>query len=171
MVRLLLLLALTVSSVASAQVYRTTDEQGNVIFTDTPPPGGAEEVKLNRTNTTPATELAEPPEPTEEEPAEEEDIEYTIRISAPADGSTIPMGTGSFTVIAATSPSLEEGESLQLIMNGTNEGEPQTQNSWALVNVRRGEHSIVVARYNADGEVLATSQPSTVLVLRPIGPR
>ena len=104
MVRLLLLLALTVSSVASAQVYRTTDEQGNVIFTDTPPPGGAEEVKLNRTNTTPATELAEPPEPTEEEPAEEEDIEYTIRISAPADGSTIPMGTGSFTVIAATNP-------------------------------------------------------------------
>ena len=173
MVRALFVLTLLASSIASAQVYRTTDSEGNVIFTDTPPPGGAEEVKLNPTNTTPATTIAPPPEPVVEESGEEseEEIEYSIRISAPADGSTIPMGIGSFTVIAAVSPGLEEGETLQLIMNGSNYGEPQTQNSWALENTRRGEHSIVVARYNSDGEVLATSEESRILVLRPIGPR
>ena len=173
MVRTLVLFTLLASSLANAQVYRTTDSNGNVIFTDTPPPGGAEEVKLNPTNTTPATDIRPIPEleADDGEAASEEDIEYTIRISAPADGSTIPMGTGSFTVIAAVSPSLEEGESLQLIMNGSNHGEPQTQNSWALENVRRGEHSVVVARYNSDGDVLATSAPSQILVLRPIGPR
>ena len=127
MVRALFVLTLLASSIASAQVYRTTDSDGNVIFTDTPPPGGAEEVKLNPTNTTPATEIASPPEPVAEESEEEseQEIEYSIRISAPADGSTIPMGIGSFTVIAAVSPGLEEGETLQLIMNGSNHGEPQ----------------------------------------------
>ena len=171
MIRLLLVLTLMLGSAAQAQVYRTTDENGNVVFTDTPPPGGAEEVKIKRTNTTPATEIAPPPAPPEEEPEAEGEVEYTVRISAPADGSTIPMGTGSFTVIAAVSPPLEAGETLQLIMNGTNEGSPQTQNSWSLVNVRRGEHSIVVARYSAEGDVLATSEPSGVLVLRPLPPR
>ena len=52
MVRTLVLSTLLASSLANAQVYRTTDSNGNVIFTDTPPPGGAEEVKLNPTNTT-----------------------------------------------------------------------------------------------------------------------
>ena len=173
MVRALFFLTLLASSIASAQVYRTTDSNGNVIFTDKPPPGGAEEVKLNPTNTTPGTEMRAAPEPVAEDDEEEsdEEIEYSIRISAPADGSTIPMGIGSFRVIAAVSPSLEEGETLQLIMNGSNHGEPQTQNSWALENARRGEHSIVVARYNSDGDVLATSEESRILVLRPIGAR
>ncbi len=77
----------------------------------------------------------------------------------------------SFTVIASVSPSLEDGETLQLLMNGTAHEEPQNQNSWDLVNVRRGEHSIVVARYDTDGNVQASSEAVHVLVLRPIGRR
>lgn len=171
--RVLLLLSLIVAMGANAQVYRTTDANGNVIFTDQPPHSGAEEVTINPTNTTPATEVrvASPPATDPLEVDAEEDVDYEVVITAPTQGSTIPMGTGSFTVIAGVSPSLEDGESLQLLMNGTAEGEPQTQNSWNLVNVRRGEHSIVVARYDADGNVQASSEAVHILVLRPIGRR
>ncbi len=171
MARLIILVTLLAAFTVSAQVYRTVDENGNVVFTDTPPTTDAEQVTINPTNTTPATEIREPePAPVAEEEVIEE-VEYSVTITAPQDGGTIPMGTGSFTVIASVSPGLEKGESLQLLMNGTAEGAPQTQNSWDLVNVRRGEHSIVVARYGADGNVQASSAPVGILVLRPIGVR
>ena len=50
----LLLSLLLISLAATAQIYKTTDEQGNVVFTDQPPEGvEREEVELQRTNTAP----------------------------------------------------------------------------------------------------------------------
>ncbi len=48
----------------SAEIYRTTDEQGNVIFTDKPPAGASttERIELPPTNTTPATVVRPRPE-------------------------------------------------------------------------------------------------------------
>ena len=73
MARLLILSLLLASTLASAQIYRTTDEDGNVIFTDRPPASEGSEVEaveLNPTNTTPPPEerpdLA--PKPAGEEP-------------------------------------------------------------------------------------------------------
>jgi hypothetical protein len=173
MARFFPLLGLLIAVSVSAQVYRTTDENGNVVFTDKPPSSNAEQITINPTNTTPATEVRvatpEPVSPGDEETGEAPD--YRVEVTAPEEGSTIPMGTGSFTVIASVSPGLEDGETLQLLMNGTAHGEPQSQNSWDLVNVRRGEHSIAVARYDADGDVQASSEAVHVLVLRPIGRR
>jgi hypothetical protein len=173
MSRFIFLLSLLFAVSVNAQVYRTTDENGNVIFTDKPPHSNAEEVTINPTNTTPATEVrVETPEA--ESPVEEETDEaadYRVVVTAPEDGGTIPMGTGSFTVIASVSPGLEDGETLQLLMNGTANGEPQRQNSWDLVNMRRGEHSVVVARYDTEGNVQASSEAVHILVLRPIGRR
>ncbi|MEH6515733.1 MAG: DUF4124 domain-containing protein [Halioglobus sp.] len=172
MARILSLLSLLIAFSASAQVYRTTDENGNVVFTDQPPNSNAEQITINPTNTAPATEVrVATPGPVSPLNEEEGEIDYKVKVTAPEEGSTIPMGTGSFTVIASVSPSLEDGETLQLLMNGTAHGEPQSQNSWDLVNVRRGEHSIVVARYDADGDVQASSDAVHVLVLRPIGRR
>ena len=101
MARLLILSLLLASALASAQIYRTTDKDGNVIFTDRPPASeGAdvEAVELNPTNTTPPPEqrpdLA--PRPVEEKP--EVTPDYRVTVTAPEDGSTIPMGPGNFSV-------------------------------------------------------------------------
>ena len=72
MVRLLLIaLLLTPLASAAQQIYRTVDEQGNVVFTDTPPPEGAEreEVQLQRLNTAP------PPPPRPDLAPEEKEAE------------------------------------------------------------------------------------------------
>ncbi|MFT6958001.1 MAG: hypothetical protein ACJAYC_003017 [Halieaceae bacterium] len=173
MTRTLSLLGLIIAFSASAQVYRTTDENGNAIFTDNPQHGDAEQITINPTNTTPATKVRAATTVAESRLDQETPAvaDYRVKVTSPEEGSTIPMGTGSFTVIASVSPSLEDGETLQLLMNGTANGEPQNQNSWNLVNVRRGEHSITVARYDADGNVQASSEAVHVLVLRPIGRR
>ena len=171
MTRSLIVSLLLASSLASAQIYRTTDEDGNVIFTDRPPAAeGAdvEAVELNPTNTTPPPEerpdLA--PRPPEEEP--EVTPEYRVTVNAPEDGATIPMGPGNFSVSAGTSPALAPGETLQLILSGTPWQEPQNRGQWNLTNIRRGEHDIVVVRLDAEGTEVAASEPVRILVLRPV---
>lgn len=155
---------------ALAQIYRTTDEQGNVVFTDKPPTGPedqAEEVKLNPLNTAPATVVKPRPaaEPVQREQSEPRD--YELSITFPTDETTIPMGPGNFPVVASTSPPLREGELLQLRIDGADRGPAQASGHWELTNVFRGAHELTVQRKSAEGKVLSTSNPITVYVHRP----
>ncbi len=61
---LLLPLLWGLSCVASAQVYKSTDAEGNVVFSDTPTQGG-EEVKIPEANVADPVEVPEyvPPSP------------------------------------------------------------------------------------------------------------
>ena len=171
MLRISLLILVFTSAAVSAQIYRTTDEQGNVIFTDRPTAkqgADVETVELNRTNTTPAPaerpDLA--PAPKQEKAAAAP--AYAVKVLAPANDTVIPMGPGNFSVSATTSPALAEGETLQLILSGTPWQEPQSRGQWNLTNIRRGEHDIVVLRLDARGKEVAASEPVRILVLRPI---
>jgi hypothetical protein len=152
-----------------AQIYRTVDEQGNVVFSDQPPPAGAEgeQVELQPLNTTPPPEPPPEPAPGPEEEEEPAAAEYGVAITAPPNETTIPMGPGNFSVSGVVRPSLGEGHRLQLYMDGTPWGEPQTASSWSLTNVFRGAHDITIAVVDSEGKQLAASDPVRVYVLRP----
>lgn len=171
MSRLLVLILLLAPFTAVADsVYRSVDEQGNVIFTDTPPPDGsaADRIDLQRTNTVQATPA--PPPPPRPEKSEEEAaaaLEYEVTITAPLNETSFPMGPGNFSVSVSVSPELEKYDGLQLFMDGTPWGSPQRDSLWDLTNVFRGQHDITVAVINSDGETLAISPPVRVFVHRP----
>ena len=94
MKRLTLILLLTLPMAVSAQIYKTTDSQGNVVYTDKPSAAGrpAEEVKLQTTNTAPPPPDIPRPAPTAVTPGaeESEQIEYTIEIATPANETPPP---------------------------------------------------------------------------------
>lgn len=168
MTRLILLTLLLLPLTPAAQsIYRTTDENGNVIFTDAPAAttGEAERIELQRTNTTPPP--PERPEPVVEPTAEEEVIAYTVMISDPADQTSIPMGPGNFPVTARVEPGLGEEDNLQLFIDGIPWGDPQRTNTWNLTNIFRGQHDITVGVIAGDGTARATSDPIRVFVHRP----
>lgn len=168
MTRLIAAIVLCLPLAAGAQnVYRTVDENGNVIFTDTPPAGGiqTEQVEIREPNTSPAVEIPAPaPEP---EAATEEAAGYQVSITSPADETSFPMGPGNFSVSAAVKPALSDSESLQLFLDGAPWGEAQRDTEWALTNVFRGAHDLTVAVISTDGEQLAVSPPVRVFVHRP----
>jgi hypothetical protein len=152
------------------QIYRTTDEQGNVIFTDQPPAGSeqVERVELNPTNTaTPPTITPRPPPDRPPEPATLEAVDYQVSIDRPDNETTIPMGPGNFTVSARVEPPPGPDHSLQLLLDGENRGDPQRSGIWELTNVFRGAHDITVSVIDKQGAALATSAPVRVYVLRP----
>lgn len=162
-----LLILLLLPWAAQAQtIYRSTDAEGNVVFTDKPPTAGTvnEEVKLRPMNTAPAPEPQPPRQPEAEQQAP---IKHTVSIVAPADQTVIPMGGGDFEVQASVEPALAAGERLQLRVDGAASGSPQTGISWSLRNVFRGGHNLSIQRLDADGKVIAESDPVHVQVMRP----
>jgi len=155
------------ASGASAQIYKTTDAEGNVVFTDRPAAGNkSEQVDLQRTNSTPPPPVM-PVQSTEEESKEPAEPETRVAITAPAPETTIPMGPGNFSVTAQIEPGLARGQSLQLSLDGEAQGEPQASGYWDLTNVFRGAHDLVVSVIDAQGEVVSSSEPVRVYVMRP----
>jgi|TARA_R110002094_G_scaffold22046_17_gene34072 hypothetical protein len=172
MIRFLLLLSLLLSATVQANqpIYKSTDAQGNVVYTDKPPAEGTsrEEVKLQRLNTQPAPEVRSAPPVPAGNNAAAADVQREVTITSPADQAVIPMGQqGDFTVEATTKPPLGAGEKLQLQIDGTPAGKPQTSGRWALTNVLRGGHELSVVRSGADGAELARSASIHVQVMRP----
>jgi hypothetical protein len=167
---LVLILLLAPFTGVAQSVYRSVDEHGNVIFTDTPPADGsaADRIDLQRTNTVQAT--PPPPPPPRQETSQEEvaaALEYEVVITAPTNETSFPMGPGNFSVSVSVNPELEKYDGLQLFMDGTPWGSPQRDSMWDLTNVFRGQHDITVAVINSDGETLAMSPPVRVFVHRP----
>ena len=166
---LLALLLLPLGSLAQT-VYRTTDAQGNVVFTDTPPANAtpADRIEIRPTNTARPPEILTPPAP-EVTPGVEaaEVVSYTVTITEPANETSFPMGPGNFSVSAEVSPALNKAESLQLFIDGTPRDEPQQALTWDLTNVFRGRHDLTVGVIDSSGDTVALSEPIRVFVHRP----
>ena len=169
-IALLMLVLVSTQGLAQTDIYRTTDENGNIVFTDAPGVGTrkAERIENPHINSMPAPPSV--PGASEETPDSEDDknTSYEVSITSPENETTIPNGPGNFTVAARVSPALESGLSLQLYMDGVPWGEPQVSSSWNLTNVFRGEHQLTVAVVDEEGDAGATSEPVTVYVFRPI---
>jgi hypothetical protein len=168
MSRLLLIAVLLVPLAGLADIYRSTDAQGNVVFTDTPPPNGSEtnRVELKSMNTVEPPPLVAPPSApgtATTDPA----TAYTLSITSPAPETSFPMGPGNFSVSAQVNPALEKYDGLQLFMDGKAWGAPQRDTMWDLTSVPRGQHDLTVAVIDKSGKVLVTSAPVRVYVHRP----
>jgi len=165
---LLALLLLPLSGLAQA-VYRTTDAQGNVVFTDSPPANAtpADRVEIRPTNTVQPPQI--PPRPASENtPNAGMDVAlYTLTITEPANETTFPMGPGDFSVSVNVSPTLGSAENLQLFIDGAPQGKPQRGSTWSLTNVNRGQHDLTVGVIDDSGKTLAISEPVRVFVMRP----
>ena len=160
-----LVLLMAVPVVCIAQVYKHVDENGKVTFTDRPA-ANSERIEVRAPNT-----LAAPPEiEYATEPKKEPVVasqSYTLEITSPANETVIPNGPGNFSVSASVSPGLQGGTQLQLLIDGEPRGEPQQGTSWALTNVYRGAHQLVVVALDGNGKGVGESDPITVYVFRP----
>ncbi len=167
----LLLLALLLASFASTadSIYRTTDAEGNVVFTDAPNASArpAQPVQIQRTNT------VQPPQtinPLPDQPGASEESGMparTVTITSPANETSFPMGPGNFSVSVRVDPALQKYEGVQLFVDGEPTGSPQRDILWDLTNVFRGQHDITVAVVDNSGQILVMSESVRVFVHRP----
>jgi len=156
-----------------AEIYKTLDEDGNVVFTDVAPKDQTKAITVETQNTyspeateTPSASGRQPVAPEQEEaPAA---VMYDqIAILAPQNDEPIRENTGNVTVVVTSNPALDSGRGhvMQILVDGQAAARGQS-NSVALTNLDRGTHQITAQIVDSNGQVLATSSPVTFHMLR-----
>lgn len=161
-------------SYAWGQIYKVTDSENGVVFTDSPEVMGdtggqsVEKVELEEINTAAPVEARPPVTRDTRASDDSHDAETpSVTIASPANESTIAMGPGNFSVNATATPPLSRGERLILIIDGAAQGESQSSGSWFVEGALRGPHDLQVQRTTSNGKVLASSDTVRIYVLRP----
>jgi hypothetical protein len=155
---LLLFLTFTVH----AAVYRSVDEFGNVVYSDTPVEG-SEEIRLNVAPgyETPVVPDLAPQVITEQEQTEElEEPNYQVTVVSPEHDQSIRDNAGTVTIEVQVQPELnqERGDLIQFQLDGQNVGQAQPSTSFTLTNIDRGSHIVVASVIDKTGKVLKRSR-------------
>lgn len=168
--RFLLSVLLVISLPVSAQIYRYTDANGNTVFTNQPPADlPSLEINLQQSNVIPAPSNAANAANTTADDSEAANTPpySTLALSGiPNDDAAIRANNGDFTVTVQIEPPLAPNQSLRLLLDGQAYGQDSTNPQFQLVNIDRGEHSLVVAVVDQQGNVVQQSAPDTFTVQR-----
>jgi hypothetical protein len=146
---------------AAAEVYRSVDEHGNVVYSDQPSPG-AELIKAPPISTISLPPIENAQEPTA--PAAPPPKQYlSFAIIAPTQDATVRDNTGAVQVGLLVEPSIdrERGHRLQLFLDGKPLGEPGLATEIGLTDVDRGTHELKAVIIDREGRSVASTQTVT----------
>lgn len=160
--------AATTTHAPLAEIYKSVDENGNVIFTDSPKHKSAKPVDLPTINTQPATPITIKLSPPKDEEVASEDAEYSIAMTAPTDETTVTRGQLTLASSISLKPSLQDGHKIQFFLDGLKRGPASTSTSYTYQDLYRGTHTIYAAVVNKKGKIIKQSEPITIYVHRPL---
>ena len=146
------------------EVYKTVDEDGNIIFTDRPTTN-SEEIKLKKLKTTETVKPSSSSSGSTSRGQNQEDISYKkLLVSNPADGSSIRSNTGNVSISVVSEPSLRSGHKILISMDGK-ELSKGTGKSISLTNIDRGTHTVNVSIIDSSSKPIISGS-STFSILR-----
>ena len=165
LITLFLTLSLSLcSTLASAEVYRWINADGNVVYGDDPPKkSGATRVELP-TLTVADSYKAAPVKSTTK--AEASETEYTsFKIATPATGDTLRANDGAVGVSVELQPALKPGDAITLYLDGKQVANG-AQLNFTLNEVERGEHTVFAVLNDATGNIIQNTESVKFNVLR-----
>jgi hypothetical protein len=172
----------TAANGAATKVYRTVDENGNVIFTDMPP--GEQGTPRGSNTTEVELDAVNGYEPTgrrtdasgrelwivddldaETEEADGPVIYSTLTVDSPAPEEALRANDGTVHITGALLPALAPEHRVRLVLDGAPHSlAPQAQ--FTLTNMDRGAHTVSLEVVDASGTTLISSTTTTFYVLR-----
>ena len=158
---------------AVAQIYSTTDAEGNRVFTDQPGPG-ASKVELPPTNViprTPTTSYSRDASDEDDNRSGNEVFYQQLSITNPAHDSSLRSNEGDLTLTVVTDPPLSGNHLLKISIDGvlSQTGVPGTgaaTHQLTAHNIDRGTHELAAVVVDARGGELQRSPSITVHLQR-----
>jgi len=145
----------------SAKIYVWRNEQGILVFSDSPIPG-AEEIDVSESN---IVESSIDTSVLDIKP-KAIDNNYNVSITQPEHKATVRDNTGSVYVSGRIKPVFKRGLEIQLYLDGKPYKNTQTHSIFVLRDIDRGEHKIKMALLDEKGKVIATSSTVTFYMHR-----
>ena len=159
---LLLITGILLAFSGAAEVYRSVDEDGNVVFTDQPSEG-AEVIEIDKLQTIkppPVRDSDYAPRQEKPKPA------YTeIRITSPENDLAIRENSGNVSVSISTTPGLRPGDAVFLYLDGK-EFNLGNSTGKSFTGLDRGTHQLRAVIKSSDGRILLSSKSVTFHLLR-----
>ena len=157
---LLLLFLIMLPGLCHGAMYKWTNAEGEIIYSDTPPNEDVEEIKLPALTTTPAVKYKPKPPPTEE--AKPAPAYSSFTVLNPVKDAIIHDNNGNVAVSMSLTPELNTsaGHSISLLVDGSTKISKQQQTSLLLSNIDRGTHSLSAEIRDAKGQLLKKTSNS-----------
>jgi len=158
----LLLLVLAAAPLAAQEIYKTVDENGNVVYTDRKPSEDAEPVTLPELTVVDPVELGDPSAAGTDagNAAEGPPSDFGLDIVAPQPEATIRNTAYVLSVQVATDRQLPSGTELVYLVDGEERARTRALQV-ELEEVWRGEHQLTVELRSDGGQVLSSAGPVT----------
>jgi hypothetical protein len=160
---------------ASAQVYKTVDEDGNVVYTDQAPKDGSEPMKLPPLSVVEAPTYEEIARPVDDE-VEEGGRELTMRqlrnryrgfaIISPENEQSLWNPQGLISLAWQSPHPLQEGMQVRASMDGEQIG-LTADRVIPITKLERGAHTLEAVLEDARGRTIATAEPVTFFIHQP----
>ena len=172
----MLLLACACAQV-SAQVYKTVDEDGNVVYTDQAPKDGSEPMKLPPLSVVEAPSYEEMSRPqADEAQGEQEGAELSLRqlrsrykgfaIISPENEQSLWNPQGLITLAWQAPHPLQEGMQVRASMDGEQIG-LTSDRVIPITKLERGQHLLEAVLVDARNRTIATAEPVTFFIRQP----
>jgi hypothetical protein len=148
---------LAVGAAQAGKVYKYTLSNGDVVYSDKPPPADqAEEVTLE-----PLQGFSLPPAPPLEDSTDKEEeagpVGYEeFKVTNPTNDATIRDNGGNVRVSLSLTPGLQSGHSIDVMMDGESIGSGRST-VLTLTEVDRGTHTVQASIKDKDGKEVARS--------------
>jgi hypothetical protein len=154
------ILLLVLASGVHAEVYKSVNESGEVVYSDQPGPN-AQRMKLPELPT-----YSPPPIPSfsagtsQTKPVAASPYK-SVKIVVPENDATVRDNQGVVRVEVALDPPLmvQQGHKIQFYLNGEPHGMPVGTTSISFSNLDRGTYSLTSSVVNAEGAVLSSADP------------
>lgn len=143
-------------SITAETVYKKTNPDGSVEFTDTPS-SGSEKIKVRKPSTYSPTPLAPLNSPTKKP---SQDFNYSLTINQPANDETI-VNQADVQVSISVQPALLSGQGHQIRYSLDGESIVSRSSSETFMNVSRGTHNLTASVVDAEGEVVSPAASTT----------
>jgi hypothetical protein len=173
-----LLLLFLLAPIANADVYKSVNSAGEVIFSDVPSQG-AERVRLPALSTYKSAPVPALNTGTSQAVGQEVANFYTsFSVGSPQDQSTVWDNEGNVGMTVALEPALQVdiGHKIQFYLDGKPYGKSELSMSASFHGLERGSHTLSASVLDADGNPLISTEPVTLhlhkaSILHPTNPQ
>jgi hypothetical protein len=160
--------ALLLTVGVQAEVYKTVDKDGNVIYTDQPPEPDAKPMELPGLSVIgslpgPAPAAGSSAEQTEDQVTDIRELRRgykDFRITSPTQDEHIQGSGNSVTLSWDARYALQPGMAVIFTLNGT-DLEPTVNPSVSLQEIDRGEHTVSARLVDSQSRIIARASPVT----------
>jgi len=155
------MLCLLVTVPASAEIYRWTNPDGRVVYSDRPQSADAEAVQLPPLQTYTPQALPSSGSAGNASAGKQQDAGYKeLAVTSPANDVVLRDNGGTVSVQVKIDPPLRRGHRIEIVLDGKPVGRG-AGTSVSLANVDRGTHSVSAVVVDGDGKTLVQASAVT----------